>query len=134
MHTLKNITKEQHNDFVKQCNDLNQFNLIYQGRCLGCFYDNELIGLIEYNSNATTEYLNLEGIYSGNKITRIGLLYVKEGHRNIGVGTLLLTELFNKLPKGKALVLEADKTEKHRAFYVKNNFTEIKEWIFIKIK
>lgn len=134
MYKFKNINKEQHAEYINKANDLNRFNLLYEGLCLGCFYNNQLIGIIEYNPHTSIKYWSLKDKYPEMKITKIGLLHVKEEFRNKGIGNIILTEIFKRMNTGKVLVLQSDKTEKHRKFYIENGFVEVKEWIFMKRK
>ena len=103
------------------------------GHGIGCYQDNILLGFAWYKTKAN-KYWRLKHLYP--EIWMILLLEVHLYQRQQGIGSRILDEIYRRLPKGKALVIGSERTEKHKQFYIKNGFVEDEamEYFFIKSK
>lgn len=95
------------------------------GRGLGCYIDNKLIGFVFYTPNRhLMGYRKQHPIFKNKnlKIWEINLLEVHPDYRQQGVGSMLVQEIFKRIPKDCVLIVTSHHTDNHFKFYTKNGF------------
>jgi len=92
---------------------------------LGCYDDNDkLLGFSFYKPNASTKYWRHKDKYPN--IWWHYLIEIHPDHRQQGIGSMLLQEIYRRMPKGYCLVTESEHTDNHIKFYLKNGFIQDK--------
>ena len=109
-------------------------------------YDNDLlIGFIYYNTNsripywykATQKKLNL---IDYNNLWENNLLEINKNYRFNGYGSMLIQEVYKRMPDKHVLISMSEYTDNHINFYRKNGFIQNKLYkhpsfyLFFKIK
>lgn len=103
-------------------------NLPLLGTIIGCYLDNELIGL------AQIDYIN--NIFEDIRVGYVNSLCIKDGYRHKGYGTILLNECIKiiKLNGGKLVNLTSNKNRVYaHMLYKKLGLEEVDTVLFKKV-
>ncbi len=131
---LKRCKRSEFIEYIKKYwkneNDWNYIEEYSNKKCrigigLGCYNDNKkLLGFSFYKPNASTKYWRYKEKYP--KIWYHHLIEVHPNYRQQGIGSMLLQEVYKRMPNGYCLVTESEHTNNHIKFYIKNGFIQDK--------
>lgn len=100
------------------------------GLGLGCYTDNDkLIGFIFYTPNRYLSAIRKHDSIFQHKDLKVwenNLLEVHHDYRQQGIGSILLQEIYRRMPKDCVLLSISEHTDNHFKFYTKNGFEQDK--------
>jgi len=114
---------------------------------LGCYTDDDkLIGFCFYTCNRFINIIRQKLRLAFQKeckeglIWEINLLEVHPDYRQQGIGSMLVQEVYRRMPKGNLFIAISERTNNHFRFYTKNGLEHFKDddpsngYSFIKYK